>query len=270
MQDFFLRFCPRAAAEGRPAVMGIVNATPDSFSDGGAHATPAAAVAWARALVDAGADLFDVGAESTRPGFSPVPAGTEAARLLPVVRALHEAFPEVPISVDTRKASVARAALEAGAAIVNDVSSLEDPAMAPLVRETGAGLVLMNGWREHCGAFRGAAPGALGAWVADGLAAARARAHRAGLSDKSLCLDPGFGFGLRGGENAEVLRALPGLVAAARPCPVLVGPSRKHFLAGMYPEARGDRDAATALFCAEAVRAGASILRVHAPAALRR
>ena len=161
MKPFLERFCPAAAAAGRPAAMGIVNATPDSFSDGGAHATPEAAVAWARGLVAAGADLLDVGAESTRPGYAPVPADEEERRLVPVVAALRAALPGVPISADTRKASVARAALDAGADIVNDVSSLEDPDMAALVRERGAGLVLMNGWPEHNGAPRDAAPGGL-------------------------------------------------------------------------------------------------------------
>ena len=268
MKPFFERFCPAAAAAGRPAVMGIVNATPDSFSDGGAHATPAEAVAWARGLVDAGADLLDVGAESTRPGYSPVPADEEERRLVPVVAALRAALPGVPISADTRKASVARAALDAGADVVNDVSSLEDPDMAALVRERGAGLVLMNGWPEHNGAPRDAAPGGLAAWVLRGLRAARARALAAGIAEEALCLDPGFGFGLKGADNAEVLRGLADIVAGCAPCPVLVGPSRKHFLAAQYPEADGDRDRATALFCAEAVRAGARILRVHAVAAL--
>lgn len=268
MKPFLERFCPAAAAAGRPAVMGIVNATPDSFSDGGAHATPEAAVAWARGLVAAGADLLDVGAESTRPGYAPVPADEEERRLVPVVAALRAALPGVPISADTRKASVARAALDAGADIVNDVSSLEDPDMASLVRERGAGLVLMNGWPEHNGAPRDAAPGGLADWVLRGLRAARARALAAGVAEEALCLDPGFGFGLRGADNAEVLRGLAGIVAGCAPCPVLVGPSRKHFLAAQYPEARGDRDRATALFCAEAAAAGARILRVHAVAAL--
>ena len=158
-----------------------------------------------------------------------------------------------------------KAALEAGADIVNDVSAFADPAMAPLVAGAGAGAILMNGFAEHAGERpRAAASGALGAWVLAGLRAARGRALAAGVDEAALCLDPGFGFGLKGADNAEVLRGLAGIVAGCAPCPVLVGPSRKHFLAAQYPEARGDRDRATALFCAEAVAAGARILRVHA------
>lgn len=268
MRPFFERFCPRAAAAGRPALMGIVNVTPDSFSDGGRHCSPNAAALWAARLLEDGADILDVGAESTRPGFSPVEAEEERRRLVPALRAIRAAFPDVAISVDTRKASVAADALAAGADIVNDVSSLEDPDMAAVVRRAGCGLVLMNGWREHVGARpRAAAPGSLGRWVARGLFEAREAALVAGVAVDALCLDPGFGFGLRGADNAEVLRFLPTIVREAGNLPVLVGPSRKHFLAAMYPEAHGDSDRATALFCSAAVAAGARILRVHAPAA---
>ena len=267
---FLERFFPRAAAEGRPALLGILNATPDSFSDGGRFRDPAAAVAQAARLLADGADGLDLGAESTRPGFAPVPADEEERRLLPVLRAVRAAFPSATLSVDTRKAAVARAALDAGAAVVNDVSSFEDPAMAALVRDAGAGVVLMNGWREHVGARpRAAAPGGLADWVAQGLLGFRAAALAAGIEPSAICLDPGFGFGLRHGDNAEVLRGLAGIVEACAPAPLLVGPSRKHFLCAQYPEAAGDPDRATALFCAEAVRAGAALLRVHDVAAVR-
>ncbi len=270
MAGFLARFCPRALAAGRPALMGIVNATPDSFSDGGEHDSPEAALAHASRLLADGADLLDLGAESTRPGFAPVPADEELRRLLPALRAIRAAHPRAVISVDTRKAAVAAAALEAGADVVNDVSALEDPAMAPLVARAGAGLVLMNGFAEHVGARpRAAAPGALGAWVLEGLRRARAAALAAGVAEEALCLDPGFGFGLKGADNAEVLRALPGIVAGCAPCPVLAGASRKHFVCAAVPEAGGDRERATVLFHAACVRAGAAVLRVHDVAAHR-
>lgn len=264
MAGFLERFCPRARAEGRPALMGIVNATPDSFSDGGAWADPAAAAGRAARLLADGADLLDLGAESTRPGFRPVPAEEELRRLLPALRAIRAACPDAVVSVDTRKAAVAAAALAEGARIVNDVSALADPDMAPLLARTGAGAVLMNGFAEHAGErARAAAPGALGAWVLAGLRDARDRALAAGVAADALCLDPGFGFGLKGPDNLEVLRALPGIVAALAPVPVLAGGSRKHFLAAAYPGAGGGPDAASALFHAACADAGAAILRVH-------
>ena len=270
MPGFLARFCPRALAEGRPALMGIVNATPDSFSDGGEAASPEAAAARAERLLADGADLIDLGAESTRPGFEPVPADEELRRLLPALRAIRAAHPRAVLSVDTRKATVAAAALEAGADIVNDVSALADPAMAPLLARTGAGAILMNGFAEHIGArARAAAPGALGAWVLAGLLDARDRALAAGIAQDALCLDPGFGFGLKGADNEEVLRALPSIVAGCAPCPVLAAASRKHFVRAAFPEAGGDRDRATVLFHAACARAGAAILRVHDVAAHR-
>lgn len=263
MLSFLARFCPAAVSEGRAARMGIVNATPDSFSDGGLYADPEAAAAQAERLLRAGADLIDLGAESTRPGFAPVSEEEESRRLIPALRAIRRRCPEAVVSVDTRKASVARAALEAGAALVNDVSALGDPGMAELVRSSGCGIVLMNGWPEHVGArSRAAGPGALGAWVEQGLADALARADRAGIARDCLCLDPGFGFGLRHADNAEVLDALPGLVAKFSPIPFLVGASRKHFLRDLYTEVT-DPDEASRRFHDRCVAAGAKIVRAH-------
>ena len=270
MTPFFRRYFPSAAREGRAGVLGIVNATPDSFSDGGRHDTPAAAAECARRLVAEGADALDVGAESTRPGFSPVPPDEQLRRLLPVLRAVRAAVPGVPVSVDARFADVAAAALENGADFLNDQGGLADPAMTALARRAGCGAVAMHGFPEHAGArTRPAGPGGLGPWVAGGLRDIAARAAAAGLAPEALCLDPGFGFGLKRGENAEVLAAMPLLLAAAGASPLLAGPSRKHFLAGMYPALASDPDAATARFCLEAVRLGARIVRVHAPAPVR-
>lgn len=265
--NFLERYCPRAVAEQRPAYMGIVNVTPDSFSDGGTHDAPDAAADWAAHLLADGADILDLGAESTRPGFDPhaVTPAAEAARLLPALRAIRARFPHAVLSIDTRHAAVAAAALEAGAGIINDVSSFEDPDMARVVRESGAGVVLMSGWREHIGVEkRAAAPGALGAWVAANLRRFRDDALRAGIAPEALCLDPGFGFGLKHTDNAEVLRSVGAFVREFAPVPILIGPSRKHFLLAQYPEAQGDADDATARFCRDAVAQGAQLCRVHA------
>ena len=266
MTPFFRRYFPAAASEGRAGVLGILNATPDSFSDGGANLSPEAAAASARRLAAEGADALDVGAESTRPGFSPVPPEEQIRRLVPVLRAVRAAVPDIPVSVDARFPDVAAAALENGADFLNDQGGLADPGMAALARDAGCGVVAMHGFPEHAGLRpRDAAPGALGAWVARGLREIAGRALAAGIAPEALCLDPGFGFGLKRGDNAEVLAATPELVAAAGAAPVLVGPSRKHFLAGTYPDLASDPDAATARFCLEAVRLGARVVRVHAP-----
>lgn len=270
MIPFFRRYFPDAAREGRAGVLGIVNATPDSFSDGGRHDTPETAAACARRLVAEGADALDVGAESTRPGFSPVPPEEQIRRLLPVLRAVRAAVPGVPISIDARFAEVAAAALENGADLLNDQGGVSDAELAALVRGTGCGVIAMHGFPEHVGERpRAAEPGELGGWVAGGLRGIAARAGAFGIAPEALCLDPGFGFGLKRGDNAEVLAATPLLLAAAGPAPILVGPSRKHFLAGMYPTLASRPDEATARFCLEAARLGARIVRVHAPAPVR-
>lgn len=266
MKQFLEQYAPKAVAENRRALMGIVNLTPDSFSDGGRHDKLDQAVAWAEKLLADGADLLDLGAESTRPGFDPgrVSAEEEKARLLPVVRALRKRFPTCVLSIDTRKADVAQAALDEGADIINDVSSFEDPGMPEVVRRYSAGLVLMSGYREHVGARqRSAGPGSLGTWVADNLRNFRDQALAAGIAAEKLCLDPGFGFGLKRADNAEVLHSTADYVRAFAPMPILIGPSRKHFLLAQYPEANGDPDTATRLFCEEASKQGAQIFRVH-------
>ena len=266
MKPFLEQYAPKAVAENRCALMGIVNLTPDSFSDGGRHDKLDQAVAWAEKLLADGADLLDLGAESTRPGFDPgrVGAEEEKARLLPVVRALRKRFPTCVLSIDTRKADVAQAALDEGADIINDVSSFEDPGMPEVVRRYSAGLVLMSGYREHVGARqRSAGPGSLGTWVADNLRNFRDQALAAGIAAEKLCLDPGFGFGLKRTDNAEVLHSTADYVRAFAPMPILIGPSRKHFLLAQYPEANGDPDAATRLFCEEASKQGAQIFRIH-------
>lgn len=246
----------------QPVVMGILNVTPDSFSDGGQHFGLNRALEHGRRLFHEGAAILDVGGESTRPGFTPIGAEEEINRVVPVVKAMREAFPDRFISVDTRKASVAEAAIEVGADIINDVSGLADPRMLDVARGTGAGLVLMQGYSVHVGYQRDAQPGKLGSWVVEELKQLVEEALRRGVSETSLVVDPGFGFGKRHAENAEVLRAVTELAVAFRQ-PILIGGSRKHFLRGMYPEEGGDAVAGSVRFAVDAYRLGGKIFRVH-------
>jgi dihydropteroate synthase len=211
---------------GHTLVMGIVNVTPDSFSDGGRYLDPAAAIAHARRLIAEGAEIVDLGAESTRPGSEPVPADEQLRRLLPVVEAL--AADGACVSVDTASAAVARQTLSAGAAIVNDVTALGDPEMARVVVEAGAGVVLMH--------MRGT-PRTMqldpryddaAREVAEWLGARLESARRAGVEAERVALDPGIGFGKTARHNFELLARLEELAALGRP--VVVGVSRKSFL----------------------------------------
>lgn len=252
----------RVVTLARPVVMGILNVTPDSLSDGGLHAGVEAALAHAARMLEEGAAILDVGGESTRPGFTPVGAEEEQRRVLPVVRELRRAFPDCMISIDTMKSRVAEAALAAGADLVNDVAGLADPRMAAVVRDSGAGYVLMHGYAEHVGAPRSAAPGRLGGWMVEGTGRLLAKALEAGLPAERIVVDPGFGFGKKRGENAEALLAVPAL-ARRFGRPVLVGASRKHFVNGLHPEADGDAVKASVAFALDALRLGARIFRVH-------
>src|SRR5215218_4843049 len=188
----------------RPAVMGIVNVTPDSFSDGGRFLDPDAAVAHGLELVATGADVLDVGGESTRPGAEPVAEDEELRRVLPVVRRL-AAESGVPVSIDTSKAAVAAAALDAGASIVNDVSAAADPGMFGVVAAAGAGLVVMHMQGEprtmQTDPHYGDVVVEVGDFLLDRLAAARG----AGIHTMSLCADPGVGFGKTAAHNVELL-----------------------------------------------------------------
>jgi dihydropteroate synthase len=245
----------------RPAVMGVVNVTPDSFSDGGRFLDPAAAVAHGLELVAAGADVLDVGGESTRPGADPVGEEEELRRVLPVVGRL-AAEAGVPVSIDTSKAGVAAAALDAGATIVNDVAAGADPAMFATVAAAGAGLVVMHMRGEprtmqHDPHYDDVVV-EVGDFLVDRLAAAR----DAGIPTASLCADPGLGFGKTGAHSLELLARLGELVARVD-VPVLVGSSRKSFIARVLGDdlvARDDGTLATAVW---AVDHGARIVRVH-------
>lgn len=256
----------------RPRIMGVLNLTPDSFWPG-SRTDADDALRRAEALIGAGADLLDLGGESTRPGAAAVPPAEEAARVVPVVRALAREWPELPISVDTVKAAVAEAALDAGAAVVNDVSGLRlDPAMAPLVARAGAGVVLMHSRStvERMASYETAAYGddVVGEVVAE-LGEAVDRARAAGVPGNAIALDPGLGFSKRTADTVAVLRSLRRLVAMG--FPVLVGPSRKRFvgeLAGGLPVE--ERLPGTIAACVVALGAGARLFRVHDVAAVRR
>jgi dihydropteroate synthase len=248
----------RRLSLGRPLVMGILNATPDSFSDGGRLAAPGDAATRARQMLAEGADLLDLGGESTRPGHAPVPAEEELRRVLPALAAIRRAAPGAVVSIDTRKAEVARAALAAGADLVNDVSGLGDPRMAEAVREAGCAAVLMR--HEPC-----AGPGGIVAAAREQLAALAAKAEAAGVAPEAIVLDPGLGFGSPPGGDVEAnLALLQCSDALGLPYPVLVGASRKRFLGTLAGEATPDRRVGSSVAAALlAVQGGASIVRVH-------
>ncbi|MGU3666986.1 dihydropteroate synthase [Methylobacterium sp. A49B] len=246
---------------GRTLVMGILNVTPDSFSDGGLFAGEAEAVSQAERLVSEGAAILDIGGESTRPGHTPVPAEEEQARVLPVIRAVAPRL-AVPISIDTYKASTARVALEAGARIVNDVWGLQrEPDIATVAAAHGAPVIIMHN-RETIEPDLDI--------VADMLAffeRSLAIAHRAGIQDSEIVLDPGVGFGKTWTQHLEALRRLPEIRALG--FPVLVGVSRKSLLGRLHDRETRPADRLHGSLAAHAVAAtlGADIVRVHDVAA---
>jgi dihydropteroate synthase len=250
-----------------PVLVGVLNVTPDSFSDGGAFAEPGAALAQAERLKADGCGMIDIGGESTRPGAVRVPAAEEATRVVPVVRALVNRGLG-PVSVDTRKADVARAALDAGAAVVNDVSGLAfDPALGGVVARAGAGLVLMH-MRGTPDTMDGLARyGDVAVEVAEELGVAVGRATDAGVAPERIVLDPGFGFAKTAEQNFRLLDELATVVGLGYP--VLVGPSRKRFIGAATGRPVADRDRASAVACALAWERGARLFRVHDAALAR-
>ena len=245
----------------RTLIMGIVNVTPDSFFDGGRRLDPDKAIADAMVMVASGADIIDIGGESTRPGAPPVPAREEIDRVVPVIRELVR-HGVAPVSVDTRKADVARAALDAGAVVVNDVSGLVfDPGLAGVVAGAGAGLIVMHmrgtpDTMDDLSTYAHVAPE-----VAAELGEAAARAERAGVGREHIVVDPGFGFAKTATQNLRLLDELATIVALGYP--VAVGPSRKRFLGAVTGRPVEDRDRATAVACALAWERGARLFRVH-------
>jgi dihydropteroate synthase len=255
-----------------PVLMGILNVTPDSFSDGGRFTGLDAAMAHAETLLQEGARIVDVGGESTRPGRSAdVPLAEERNRVLPVVEALVRVHPDLLVSVDTVKAEVARAALEYGAAIVNDVSGFRlDPAMAAVAARAGAGVVLMHsrgGVREIASYRHADYPAGVVSEVLDELRTAVSSAMAAGVGAERIVVDPGLGFSKTVEQNLDLFDQLDALQALGRP--ILVGPSRKRFIGAATEASLEHRDHATAVACALAWERGARIFRVHAVAVAR-
>lgn len=255
-----------------PVLMGVLNVTPDSFSDGGRFTRLDAALAQAESLVGEGARIIDVGGESTRPGrTTDVPLAEERGRVIPVIDALVRAHPDLLVSVDTVKAEVARAALDHGAAIVNDVSGFRlDPVMAATTATAGAGVVLMHsrgGVLELASYQHADYPGGVVSAVLDELRGAIAGATAAGVAAERIAVDPGLGFSKTVEQNLELFDQLGALQALGRP--VLVGPSRKRFIGAVTDAPVEARDQATAVACALAWERGARIFRVHAVSAAR-
>ena len=249
----------RAGGDAAPAIlMGVVNVTPDSFSDGGQFASAEAAVAHARRLAADGAAIIDIGGESTRPGAEQVSATDEAARILPVISALTNS--DLLISADTVKAGVADQALAAGAHIVNDVQGLQgDADMAGVVAGHGAGVVIM-----HNPGLTGSAKGTQGDPVDACLAffeASLAIAQKAGIAADRIVLDPGIGFGKSPEQNLALIARLPELLTLGQP--VLIGASRKSFIGTLLDRPVGERLAGTLALHVAAALSGAAILRVH-------
>ena len=245
----------------RPMVMGVLNVTPDSFSDGGQYLDPGAAVKHALEMVEEGADLIDIGAESSRPGAEPVPEAEELRRLIPVVREICRHV-SVPVSVDTTKAAVAIAAIEAGAAMVNDISAGQaDPVMTRVVAEAGAGLVLMHMQGTPQTMQRAPHYGSVVDDVRDFLRARMQAAMQAGIAADQILLDPGIGFGKNLEHNLMLLAGLDAFQSLGRP--VLVGVSRKAFIGEVLGRRTDDRLMGTAAAVAVAVLRGAMVVRVH-------
>lgn len=246
----------------RTLVMGIINVTPDSFADGGAHLDPERALDVALALEADGADILDVGGESTRPGAEPLSAANERARVIPVLKRLTTRI-KVPISVDTYKADVAREALNEGAAIINDVSSLRyDPDLARVAAAAGVPLVLMHNRGRSRDMYETAAYNDVVGDIRRELASTVEQAMAVGVSRDQIIVDPGLGFSKRASQTFAALARLDALSALDRP--VLVGPSRKSFLQDALGNLPPDeREWGTAAAVTAAILGGAHIVRVH-------
>ena len=253
----------------RTLIMGILNITPDSFSDGGQFFTLDSALAQAEQMISEGADIIDVGGESTRPGGEPVSVEEEIKRVVPVVEAL-ALRSSVPISVDTTKSEVARAALEAGAAIVNDISALRfDFYVADAVARASAGLVLMHSRGTPATMHRLPPVADIMHEVTHGLRASVNMAERRGVKRESIVIDPGIGFGKSQEQNLELIAKLDQLIAAFPDYPLLIGTSRKSFIGRILADESGtpapaeDRLHGTLATITAAILKGAHIVRVH-------
>ena len=267
----FWRLSRRRVRLDRARIMAILNLTPDSFSDGGVLATPADAVAAAQRAIDDGADILDLGGESTRPGSEPVAEPEQIHRVIPALRAIRAAGIEAPVTIDTTRAAVARAALDAGADGVNDVSAgLDDPAMLPLLAERGAGVVLMHRrvapardrYSDAHATEPDYGPRGVVVVVRDALRARLQAALDAGIAPDAVALDPGLGFGKSVRQNGRLMAGLGEIAVCG--APVVVGASRKSFLGAGSEEPDPRRRVPESLAAAALMRrSGAAILRVH-------
>lgn len=247
--------------------MGVLNVTPDSFSDGGRYLDPARALEHARAMVAAGADIIDVGGESSRPGSAGVPAAEELARVLPVIHALASEL-DLPISVDTWKAEVAREALAAGATIVNDIGAAAwDPRMVDVLAGSSARAILMHALDRPDRMQQDPRYGDVVSEVADFLAGRMSALEAAGVARERLYLDPGIGFGKTPAHNLELLAGLDRLAALGRP--LVIGTSNKSFLGQITGRPLPERTVVSAVSAALAAHGGAHVVRVHDVAAAR-
>jgi len=253
----------------RTLIMGILNVTPDSFSDGGLFVSVDDAVAQTERMVSEGADIIDVGGESTRPGAEPISAEEEISRVVPVIETLARRFP-VPLSVDTTKSEVARVALDAGAAIVNDISALRfDFYVADAVARAGAGLVLMHSRGTPATMHRLPPVADIMHEVTHSLRASINMAERRGVKRESIVIDPGIGFGKSLEQNLELIAKLDQLIAAFPDYPLLIGTSRKSFIGRLLADESGtpapaeDRLHGSLATITAAILKGAHIVRVH-------
>lgn len=260
-------FAGASAHEDRPWVMGVINATPDSFSDGGQRLDPGRAIADALAMVEDGADFIDVGGESTRPGAAEIPVREEIRRILPIVTGL--ARQAVPVSIDSRRSEVMAAALDAGARIVNDTSALRDDRESlRLIAARGCGVILMHRRGTAANYYRGEPYGEVIADVRDFLGDRIAHCLAAGIATKNIAIDPGVGFGKLPAEgydpdqNLRLIAGIPALASLGHP--VMIGASRKQFVGHISGEPDPAKRLGGSLALAlEAARRGAAILRVH-------
>ena len=243
----------------RPLIMGVVNVTPDSFSDGGRYLDSAKALSHAKKLIDDGADLVDIGGESTRPGAQPVSEDEELARVLPLVQALRDS--PIPVSVDTRRPRVMREAIQAGASMINDVEALESPGALEAVAASDCGLCLMHKKGDPATMQRDPSYADVVAEVKAYLAARIDAAERAGIARDRITIDPGFGFGKNRAHNLELLRRLAEFRSLG--VAVIAGLSRKSMLGGITGKPVDERLAASIAAAVLAAERGAHILRVH-------
>jgi dihydropteroate synthase len=257
----FWRTSQRELSLERPLIMGILNVTPDSFSDGDLYSDPGRAIDRAREMIADGADIIDIGGESTRPGASAVSTEEELKRVIPVIAAL-AGTTSCPISVDTWKSPIARAAVDAGAEIINDISGLTfDPQIAAVAAGTGAGMVLMHTRGRPQTMQHDVVYADLIGEVTGSLGQSLAAAGDAGVELERIAIDPGIGFGKTAAHNLEILRRLSEFTGLG--APLLIGTSRKSFIGKVLNREAGQRTCGTAATVALAVQSGADILRVH-------